>query len=456
MTTFSPESRAYHDWNQRIVDHFFQPSRRLSPVRLSLDSEVLNQLGGDAETLVATATVKQTQKVEGQTPLFRIPATVQMRVAGEDRQFDIEIRENHHTFSFPLEEEPSQFIFDPGKHILAVRRVEKSATWWQEELACATEGIDRIYAARMLGNVGGPRATSSLLDALAEDPFWGVQAAAADALGSLRSITARDALIAAVETTEHPRARRAVVKALASFRRDASAETALTHVIRAGDPSYFVEAEACLAIGRMRGENASAVIREALSRDSFRDVIRQSCYRGLAEARDETAVSLLLDATAYGKDSQGRRAAIDALARLATGRRDRIREEIRDCIEELLSDKDFRVQTSAIEGLATIASAQSIPALNATAKRDLDGRLRRRCREVVRDIEEGRAQAEQLTSLRDELEKSRSDLAALRDRIERLETHNEQRAASIARAERPSRVSKRRPGGGKKQARPRS
>jgi aminopeptidase N len=375
----------------------------------------------DADKKLACFTVKQTHKVEGATPLFRMPAALALDVDGARRRVEIEVSEQQHTFYVSCESEPGQAIFDPGKALLARVKSEKPVPMWIAELAGAELAIDRVHAARELGTRGGARATEALVEALGGDRSWTVQAAAADALGKLRSDTARDALIAAVETTKHPRARRSVVRALGQFRGDEKAGAALAEVVERGDASYFVEAEACLSLGRTRWPVAGELLRQAAERDSFIDVIRQHAYRGLAEARDEEAISFLLEATQYGKVSHGRRAAVAALAELVRGRRDRAEREVRERIEELLRDTDFRVQFAALESLAVLADPASVPALRDVVDRELDGRLRRRAREIVRDIGEAHSGAAEVSSLRDDVEKMRGDLARLREQLERMQ-----------------------------------
>ncbi|RMH41929.1 MAG: peptidase M1 [Deltaproteobacteria bacterium] len=431
-------ARAIEDATGRVLDWFF-------------DQWVLAGAGHpelkvahrwDADARVAEVVVDQTHKTDDKTPLFRLPTRVRFRVDGRDIDFDVEVSERRHTFYFALAAEPAQAIFDPGRHLLAKIDEDKPLPAWIDQLAAATEGIDRIAAARRLGKLGGHQAEAALIDALDADPFWGVRAAAADALGALRTPTARDALIRAADATQHPKARRGVVRALGAFRRDEAAAEALARIVETGDPSYFVEAEACLALGKTRSPRAPAVLRAALARDSFRDVIRQHAYRGLAEANDDTALDLLLAGTDYGRDPHGRRAAIGAAAQLAAGRRDRDARRVRERAEELLADRDFRVQAAAVEAVATLADPASIPALRDLADRDLDGRLKRRAREIIRDIEEGRAAGERVDALASAVDELRADLAALRARVDRAGTRGKP-------------APRRRATGGKKTARPR-
>lgn len=414
-------ARAIEEATGRVVDWFFDQW----VIQGAGHPELEVGSSWDAETGLATITVTQTHEVKAPTPLFRLPTAVRFRVGDDDVDLPIEILDKQHSFVFALDQEPTQAIFDPGKHLLARVTCKKSTALWRAELASAREAIDRVYAARELGKIGGRDATRSLIEALDGDPFWGVQAAAATALGAVRTTAARDALVAAIATTSHPRARRAVVRALGNFRRDETAAEALEGVVVAGDPSYFVEAESCLALGKTRSPRAGATLRAAQSRDSFTDIIRQHVYRGLAEARDDDAIELLLDATRYGAPSHGRRAAAGALAQLCRGRRDREATRVRERLEELLRDPDFRIQSAAIEALATIADPAAVGALQELAWRDLDGRLRRRSREVIRDLEEGRAQGEQVSGLRDEVDRLRHELFGLRERLEKLDRNGD-------------------------------
>src|SRR5439155_26837544 len=175
---------------------------------------------------------------------------------------------------------------------------------------------------------------------------------------------ARDRLIKRLKAEVHPRARRAIARALGDFVHDTHAGAALAHIADKGDASYFVEAEACLALGKTRTPRAGELLRKAATRESFTDVIRQHSYRGLAEARDDSALGLLVEGVKWGRPTQGRRAAAGALAQLMRGRRDREARGCRERIELLLLDKDFRVQAAAIEALAVIGDPAAIGALH--------------------------------------------------------------------------------------------
>ena len=370
------------------------------------------------ETRLATVTVSQVHKVDARTPLFRVPTLVRFRVDDRDLDVPLDIRDAHHAFHIPLDGPPAHAIFDPGKVVLAGVKTDKPEPIWLAELAGAALAIDRAAAAQHLAKRGGPVAERALGDALAADPYWAVRGSAALALGTVRTTAARDRLIRALATEVHPRARRQIARALGDFVHDAAAGAALGALVERGDASYFVEAEAALSLGKTRTARAPELLRLAASRESFNDIIRQYAYRGLAEARDDSARSLLIDATRWGRITQGRRAATGALGNLMKGRRDREARDTREVLEALLADRDFRVQAAAIEALATLGDPAATPALRRMIERELDGRLRRRGKEVARDLEDGAPIADEVRRLRDEVGELRTLATALRERLD--------------------------------------
>ena len=377
----------------------------------------------DAETRLAAITVEQRQKVDARTPLFRLPTQVRFRVGerGADVDVPLEITDARHVFHVRLDGEPVQAIFDPGRVLLAAVKVDKPEPVWAAELAAATLGIDRAAAAQALAKRGGAAAERALGTALERDAYWAVRASAALGLGTIRTAAARDRLVRALAAEQNPRARRVIARALGDFVNDPAAAAALAAVVERGDASYFVEAEACLALGRTRAPRAGELLRIAATRESFTDVIRQHAYRGLAEARDDSALNLLVDGLRWGRVTQGRRTAALALAQLVRGRRDREARDVRERLELLLVDRDFRVQAAAIEALAVIGDPAAEGALRRMIDRELDGRLRRRGKEVIRDLEEGAPIAEEVRRLRDELGELRALAGGLRERLEQLE-----------------------------------
>jgi aminopeptidase N len=226
----------------------------------------------------------------------------------------------------------------------------------------------------------------------------------------VRSDAAFEALVAHIGT-RHPKVRRAVVRALGAWKTPKAAEALKPVALR--DASYLVEAEAARALGATRQPPALDTLVEILDRPAWGDVIRVGAIDGLAALRDERALPHVAARTRYGVSTRGRRAAILALPRLASDRR------TRELLEDLLDSADPYLRVDVVRALAELGDPKARGALSRQLERDLDGRVRRRIREVLRDLAAtGRRDAVQL---RDELEALRGEHAELRARLGKLE-----------------------------------
>jgi aminopeptidase N len=365
--------------------------------------------------------VKQTQAVDRDTPLFAFPVVLRLVDGRGTEDVRLFVREAQETFLLPRAEAPAQVIFDAGAQILKTIDMKKPEALWQAELRDAATGIDRVLAARALGKAADPRAIDALAAALepAHQPFWAVRGEAALALGEIKTDRARELIAAALGKEPHAKARRLLTRALGAFRHDERAADALEAPL-GRDASYFVEAESAAAMARTRSPRAFERLREAMQRPSYLDAIASSCLQGFAELRDERAIELALDAARYGRPVVGRRAAISTLGSLGAEHHGR-RRQIRETLCELLDDPDFRARIAAVEALRVLGDADAIGRLERAVTADLDGRVRRRAREVARALDTHAVQDARVQTLRDSLEKLEGESRALRDRVAALE-----------------------------------
>ena len=216
----------------------------------------------DEDRKLGTLRIAQKQPITPRRRCSSSRRAVRFEVDGrEQRRARDRRREATHAFEFRLPARPTQVIFDPGDVVLKSIRLEKNAGAVAAAARGGAAGIDRVAAARALGRAARSRpASPRSATALRGDDFWGVRAAAARALGQTRRDDARDALVAALDDP-HPRVRRAVAAGARRVRgrRDARRARWPTR-LRRGDPSYFVEAEAALALGRTRSPRALALL----------------------------------------------------------------------------------------------------------------------------------------------------------------------------------------------------
>ena len=408
--------RAFEDTTGRNLDFFFDQW-----VYKEGHPEIEVSSSFDEKKKLLSLTVKQTHKT-GDTIVsaFSFPVTIALMDAeGRETRHRVEIKDREQIFNFVLDKAPKAVRFDPEHDILKTLKHKRGREALESELRHAPEAIGRAAAARELGIEGSPQATAAIREAMLTDKFWGVQAEAAAALGAIRTTGALDAVLEALKLP-HPKARRAVVRALGNFRGDARAASALAAVAAGGDESYFVEAEALLALGKTRDERAFAHLTEALGRDSYLEVIRTHAIAGMAELRDERAIDVAREFSAYGRPARARVAAIGTLARFAA-LKDNRRAEILDFMTPLAEDREFMVRMRIPSAFAEIGDPRALPALRRLADRDLDGRVQRHASDAIASIGEGRSRVEEGQRLREDLDKLREDNKKLQERLEKVE-----------------------------------
>ena len=319
-----------------------------------------------------------------------------------------------------MDKAPKAVRFDPEFDIVKTLKHKRGREALETELRHAPEAIGRADAARELGNEGSRQATAALREALLNDKFWGVQADCATALGAIRTTAALDALLEGLKLP-HPKARRAVMRALGNFRDNARAASALAEVVARGDASYFVEAEAALALAKTRDARAWAHLTDALGRDSYLEVIRTHALAGMAELRDERAIEVARDYAKYGRPARTRVAAVGTLARFAALKENRRPRNSRRAHAAGRRSRVHGADARAGSALAEIGDVRALPALRRLADRDLDGRVQRHANSAIASINEGRSRVDEGQRLREDIDKLREDNKKLQERLDKVE-----------------------------------
>jgi aminopeptidase N len=379
---------------------------------------------------VLTCAVKQVQSAtDGVPSVFEI--SLGLAIAGGDggsapRTERVKLKARSDSFAIPCTERPRFVVVDPDMRILGDVTVKAPPDMLRNQLADAKSARGRWLAAHALAKSDDPVTIAALAARLADEKeFWGVRAECAEALGRIRAREAFEVLAASTGTV-HPKVRRAVVDALGRFRTTAAVDALKPRALR--DESYLVEAEAARALGKTRQPAAYEVLLDVMDRPSWADVIASGTIDGLAALRDDRALPHLYARTRYGHASRVRRAAALAIPKLSTDRR------AREHLEDLLDDSDPILRMDVVRALSDLGDARSRGALRARAEVDLDPRVRRRIKEVVRDLGGERKQTEQL---KEDVEKLQTEHLDLKTRLSRMEARLKD-SASAKRAGAPS------------------
>ena len=376
----------------------------------------------DDKKKLLSVTVKQTHKT-GDTiaSAFSFPVTIALMDAdGHEVRHRVEINAREQGFTFAMDKAPKAVRFDPEHDILKTLKHKRGREALEVVLRHAPEAIGRAAAARELGTEGSPQATAALRDAMLTDKFWGVQGDAATALGTIRTTAALDALIEGLKLP-HPKARRAVTRALGNFRGDARAASALAEIVAKGDESYFVEAE---AVSVARQDARRARVRASDGSAQARLVPGNHTNARASPGWPSCATSAQSTSLATIRRTAGPR----ALGWLRSARwRDLRRSrrtgaiEILDLMTPLVDDREFMVRMRIPSAFSEVGDPRALPALRRLADRDLDGRIQRHANDAITSISEGRSRIEEGQRLREDIDKLRDDNKKLQERLEKVE-----------------------------------
>jgi aminopeptidase N len=354
--------------------------------------------------------IRQVQKCDELTPLFRVDMPVSIVYKGGRREYRrLAVREREEIFEFDGKERPLFISIDPDNDILKKTKLIRPVEDALHQLKLGRT-YEKILAARELSVKSEGRICEALAAELRKDNFWAVQAACARALGKINRKDSLEALLSSVNIRDS-RARKEVVRAIGMFREPSSAEV-LKRLF--DDDSYAVASEAVTAFAKLDIAERGSVIRRAMDIPSHLDVVRQAAINSFLEFGSEEDIEFLKKFTAGSYGWRVRSSAIKTIAEL--GKKDR---KVREFVYRQLRDGELRYRQAAIEAAEILGNREGIAELDALAERERDGRLRRRAYDAIKSIRES-AGRETEGRLRGEIDSIRSDVRELRTAVDSL------------------------------------
>ncbi len=326
--------------------------------------------------------VRQTQKADSLTGVFKTPADIEVWVHGNPETYRVMIEDADEEFSFPAYQQPQLVIFDKGNHLLKKADQKKTEEEWIFQLQNATDAVDRLHASEELRwIVDKPRVKDALTKAMLEDRFWGVRREAAWALGDAREVTG-DSLIVAYGDRD-ARVRAAVVASLAK----ASGEQVITTLLHAfeKDSSYTVNGAALRSLQQVDTANAKTYCLQALGKNSHNETIRTAALRAISLFKDTQAFDTVKSFSMYGIDRNLRVLSVTLLAQVWKDRKG-----VPEYIMSLAGDPSFHVRRAVIEALGTMNNPLAIPVLKERMEKEPDGRLVKAAGEALEKIQQAR------------------------------------------------------------------
>ncbi len=349
-----------------------------------------------------------------QERLFRFSSHIWIHDGEKANIYPVKVTEQQQNISFKFVKKPKAVMFDPLLSVLKTVEFKRPREMLIFQIQNGCNAAICIEAANNLEKESSQDVIDSLSSTMFNHSFWGVQAAAAIALGNIRTSYAKDALISASSLT-NLKARRAVAAALGKFRYHKDTADTLAKMIL-NNESYYVSAAAAVALGNTQVEGVFNVLCDTLENtESHIDVIRCGALLGLGNVRDKAARDIVLEWTKRGKPQRTRVAAISALAKLS--------QEDKFTVEHIISllyDSWFQVKIAATSALAQLNAQEAIPELMLLSQRDKDARVARLAHYAIRSIQKGSSVSQNIRSLSDRVDKLQAENLLLKEQLNKL------------------------------------
>lgn len=370
---------------------------------------------------VVNLDLRQVQKTDALTPLFRLAVDVDLTGAGWTRHFKVDLQDAEQHYSFRTPGRPELFELDRDESLIKTLKETKPLDAWIAQLRRSPAVISRVRAARFLGRKGGARAVGPLREVL-RDPkaFWGLRGESALALADVGTPEARAALRES-EGEREARVRREVVRALGRCA-DAGSLAGLRKIVL-HEPVTDVRAAAVGGVVAARPEGTYDLLRTALGCDSWRDDVRRAALRGFRDLADPRALDLVLPYLRAGQPMNTRITACGVAAVLASDLKpgDRRRDRVRRALEECLHDPKLEVIQAGAEGLGILGDPAALPALTRLADSDVHRYLLTAAHAAINEIRE-RGTRTTLTQVGSELQELGRSAGELERKLQWLES----------------------------------
>jgi len=234
----------------------------------------------DAAGKVVRLKVAQVQDFSKGVPVFRVPVSIKLVIAGKTDIRKVWIKEREETFEFPVEAKPLLVRFDEDNVLIKEVTFPKE----RDELLYQLKNDDVIgrmdAAAGLLAFKDDPRIVAGLTAGVQTDPFWAVRKSALEALAQLKDKSGPAVFKKACGDPDS-QVRAAALVALGDLKDRSLIE--FHKGLFQKDASYRVQAEALTAIGKAGDPSAVPFLKQAASVPSYRDMIRRAAEGALKQ-----------------------------------------------------------------------------------------------------------------------------------------------------------------------------
>ena len=376
---------------------FFRPGHPEFEVEYSWDE------AGSTATLL----VRQAQRTDDGTPVFKLPCEITFYIQGERRSFRVHLDSAQQTLKFPLPSNPTIVEFDPRGWLLKKVKFRKSLDLLLAQLGGSQDARSRAEAARDLGALKNGVAVEGLAGAAAKEQFWHVRACALEALGEIGTPAALDALLE-LGTPKERRVRRGVARALGHFK-DERARRTLQSMLK-DDESPYVRCESALALAKSWPEGALPYLEEGMKAHTPNETLGEACLEAMGKVKGGRVDEMIMESLAYGRPTRVRIGALKAIKE-----RGHVLDGEVPVLKGILGDpRDFRVRVYLVNDLLrSLGDRRFIDSLEKASKSDREAHVRRKALEVFYLLSASAEASATITKLKAEVEELKEETRRL-------------------------------------------
>jgi aminopeptidase N len=340
--------------------------------------------------------VQQTQTVDAQTAIFRLPTTLEIsEVAGRSRVVPIVIDGASHEFVISAPTRPRMVEIDPHGWLIKELDFEKDDEENLFQLEHAASVLSRLDAARALVKTAKqkPRVAKALAVAWQNEKSAIGQREMCDLLCE-GDETFRAALIEAAQGAE-PRVRVVAIAGLAKLGRDDKIEKILRAALSSPKEAYGARIYALRGLVGWKVKDTDELLAQALKVSANHHAIAATALELMLETPGTKSREMAALYSKYGQPQSLRSKAIGAFGRLAKD--DPL---LQDILVELADDENRSVRFQAWNAARHLKVTKALPVLEARLAResaDFGGETRQVLKEAIEALKENSGEPKEKT-----------------------------------------------------------
>jgi aminopeptidase N len=357
--------------------------------------------------------IKQIQKQDEVTPLFRFTTEIDFAVGDKVERRSLVVSRDSETYQFPLASRPTRVVLDPRDIVLKTMKFTKSREELLDQLANDRNLLPRKQAVEGLKEfIADPAVKAALVRASRNDPFWAIRRAALQAMTDLNEPPIVQNAIEIAKGDGIAAVRAAAVELLAKHPTDEVKRELRQRI--ASDKSYNVVATSLRILSAMDGAAAVPDLIAALPRGSAGESILRTATTALTTGNRIEAIEPLQKLLAGNENADRRTILLGALAALKSNDPATI-----ELLTAQMAHARPTVRKAAYEAVAALEDRSAIAALQSRRAHENTPSM---IKAVDAAIEKLQAVNETELKLQAELEKLKRQNQKLESRLKALET----------------------------------